>query len=95
MTQTKRSLSVMWQCPVVRDIQVLINYLKYIVAPCSSNHGHLSSTRYVLKFRQWVFTRFSSPLIQIWIIIKLLQVILYILYGYPFILYQNKIKVFV
>ena len=40
----------------------LNNYLKYSMAPCQLNHGHISFKWYVIMFEQRLLLRFSCPL---------------------------------
>ena len=42
------------------------NYEKYTMAPCPSNHGHISCKWYVLTLLEWLFKRLSSPLTCLW-----------------------------
>ena len=49
-----------WQRPLVKFEKLK----KYTVAPCLSNHSHISCKWYVLTFGQWLFKCFSAPLIR-------------------------------
>jgi len=52
-------IQVMITIDLLQLITSKIEKKVYTVAPCSSNHGHISSKWYVLMFWQW-FSLFSS-----------------------------------